>query len=210
MLMKGQTNIISVMLITGILIAAISSAYFWGLPLLEKSRDSAKVERIVEKLKEIADIVEIVARDKVSRNVDINFDGYLKITNKTIELTTFSNAAYVSMKNWVVLNEDDYQGIPDVLPEGYGLIGRDRPGVLIAKAGMANNKIRNDFKIVFREIEDLNTKKGTQIVLNIKGRYSAPSGKYKLIFEYLNDKILPSKSKSGGDLRIINVGVRIA
>lgn len=68
--MKGQTQAISLVLISGILIGVVSSVYFWGLPLIQKNRDISLLENSEQMVKSLNEKVKNVAnnggRDKIT------------------------------------------------------------------------------------------------------------------------------------------------
>ncbi|MBI2579481.1 MAG: hypothetical protein HYW27_01105 [Candidatus Aenigmarchaeota archaeon] len=68
--MKGQTQAISLVLISGILIGVVSSVYFWGLPLIQKNRDISLLENSEQLIRSINEKAKSVAnnggRDKIT------------------------------------------------------------------------------------------------------------------------------------------------
>jgi len=68
--MKGQTQVVSVVLISGILIGVVSSVYFWGVPLIQKNRDISILESSEHLMRALNEKVKSVAnnggRDKIT------------------------------------------------------------------------------------------------------------------------------------------------
>lgn len=61
--MKGQQQVITIIMLSGILIGVVSSVYFWGIPLIQKNRDVSVQEssetfmkNLNEKIKDVANI----------------------------------------------------------------------------------------------------------------------------------------------------------
>ncbi len=207
---KAQVQIVSAVLLVGILAAGISAAYLWGVPLLQKNQDVNEIDNAINSLKELSSTIESISVNKGTQSVDFKIKGLLKIIpeNSTIEYITNSRAAYVATSSWVTLNEDDTQGT-FILPSGYGILGEDHPGVLLAKAEPQSKTYVNDFRLVFRELDDLNSNKGQKINLKVSGAAYKTSGKHKIVVKYDGDKIIPKGSKTGGDLREINILIQI-
>ncbi|MBI2173184.1 MAG: hypothetical protein HYT73_03180 [Candidatus Aenigmarchaeota archaeon] len=71
--MKGQTQAISLVLISGILIGVVSSVYFWGLPLIQKNQDISILQNSEQFMKALNEKVKNVAnnggRDKLTITV---------------------------------------------------------------------------------------------------------------------------------------------
>ncbi len=208
--MKGQVQVVSAILLVGILAAGIASAYLWGVPLLQKNQDVNGINIAISSLKELANEIETVSINKGSRTVEFKVDGFLRLDteNNSINYITNSKAAYVATTDWVALNEDDTQGT-FILPEGYGLLGEDRPGVLLAKARLITNQYQNEFRLEFRELEDVNSNKGQIISLEAVGDTEKTGGKYRIVIKYEGEEIVPSASKTQGDLRKIRVSIQM-
>ena|SRR3989344_1599192 len=68
--MKGQTQAISLVLISGILIGVVSSVYFWGVPLIQKNRDISILENSEQLMRALNEKIKNVAnnggRDKIT------------------------------------------------------------------------------------------------------------------------------------------------
>jgi len=45
-MLKAQSEIISIVLVTIVAISLVSTAYFWGIPLIQKQQDTSLVERV--------------------------------------------------------------------------------------------------------------------------------------------------------------------
>ncbi len=96
---KSQTQIISTVLITGLLLSVISVTYVWGKPLIQKVSDNAKIESRINKLSEIDKAIKDVADTgspntlKISledeESLSVNDDGELVYkTITTVPLVT--------------------------------------------------------------------------------------------------------------------------
>ncbi|MEM7816410.1 MAG: hypothetical protein QXZ20_00690 [Candidatus Aenigmatarchaeota archaeon] len=77
--MKAQQEIITYILITAILIIVVSSAYIWGIGIIEKNRDVANLQRIEALMKDLNNKIKNVANvgGRESVKIDIptfNFD----------------------------------------------------------------------------------------------------------------------------------------
>ena len=53
---RGQSQLIGVVLLTLIMITMIGITYMWGMPLIEKQKDTVKVSNVERMMKELAPI----------------------------------------------------------------------------------------------------------------------------------------------------------
>ncbi|MDY6773717.1 MAG: hypothetical protein SVS85_00830, partial [Candidatus Nanohaloarchaea archaeon] len=77
---SGQTQVLTAVLLGGILIAGVSGAYVWGLPILRKNQDVNSAEQSLSDMKELSRAVAAVASGGGSRTVPVRLaDGSLNI-----------------------------------------------------------------------------------------------------------------------------------
>lgn len=74
---KGQGEVISNMLITGVLIGIVGAVLFWGLPLIQKSRDASTLSTAEDLMKTLSNKIKFVVnnggKDRVVLNVPSAF-----------------------------------------------------------------------------------------------------------------------------------------
>ncbi|MCX6815510.1 MAG: hypothetical protein NT120_01490 [Candidatus Aenigmarchaeota archaeon] len=87
--MKGQQEVISVVLISGILIGVVGSVYFWGVPLVQKNKDVALLENTESFIKSLDNKIKFVANNGGRDNIRIPALGIVRFdsTSSTIEIT---------------------------------------------------------------------------------------------------------------------------
>ena len=208
---KAQTNVVSAVIITGLLAAAILTVYTWGVPMLQKQEDISNIDVALEDMKAIAENVEVVANKGGSRYSRMEIDGLLEVNpaNNSFVYNTKSSKAYVATEKWVNLRENDMRGIPGIMPDDYGIKGSDNAGVIIGKAEESGNRYMTIFKLFFRELVDINSKRGYQINLTMEGPKTAQSGKRKVKVELADTKTIPGGSSVDGVLeeKIVEVTI---
>ncbi|MEA2004205.1 MAG: hypothetical protein U9O53_04590 [archaeon] len=82
---KAQVQIVSVVLLTGITIAAISGALWWGLPMLDKSKSNSDITQAISLMQEIKKSVDDVSMSGGSRIVNMNLKGEMVIEGAFME-----------------------------------------------------------------------------------------------------------------------------
>jgi hypothetical protein len=196
----GQSQVVTAIILAGILIAGITAAYTWGLPLLQKNQDKNTIESSLDQMKELSSTIDSISSRGGSRQVSFDLQsGSLEVNTAEDKIVYIANtrAAYVSTGTWVPLNnERNLQGISEVGQNGtYAVRGKDKPGVIIGKTErLPTDKYKTTFKLVFRPVEDLNTNKLHQIDLEGSGNLRASGGSHSIVIEQ-GDKVtddLPS------------------
>ncbi len=108
MLQKAQVQVVSVMLITGIALFAVSAAYFWGIPLIHKSQSSTEVSQAKNLMLNLADEIDTVAQRGDQKLLSINVNGDFKVNGdeNCIEYKILSETAAVATTGWVPFNDE--------------------------------------------------------------------------------------------------------
>ncbi len=76
--MKGQSEVISVILMTGILIGVVGSVYFWGLPLIQKNKDIAIMENSEDFMRNLNTKIKFVANNGGRDQIKMLLPGIIK------------------------------------------------------------------------------------------------------------------------------------
>jgi len=82
---KAQVQIVSMILLTGITIAAVSGALWWGLPMLDKSKSNSEITQAVSIMQEIKKATDEVSMSGGSRVVNMNLNGEMVIEGASME-----------------------------------------------------------------------------------------------------------------------------
>lgn len=82
---KAQVQIISMILLTGISIAAVSGALWWGLPMLDKSKTNSEVTQAFSIMQDIKSSIGEVSASGGSRVINLNLAGEMIIEGGTLE-----------------------------------------------------------------------------------------------------------------------------
>lgn len=202
---KGQVGVVTAVLLAGLVIAGITSALTWGLPLLQKNQDTRTLQDSLDSMKGLAEEIEKVANRGGSTEYDMNLGSgslYLNSQNNSITYTVNSRAAYVSTREWVPLNERDTRGIQLTgKGDSYGVAGQDTEGVLLGKADQRGEDYRTRYVIYFREVDDLDTDTGYQVDLqDTEGSSTVSGGRRTIRISKETEETLSGQSKRGGNL----------
>jgi len=195
--MKAQTQVISVVLLTGIIISLVGTAYMWGKPLIEKrttlTEFSSAMDFILELDKRITDLAN---SGSGSFYVDIP-KGILRVVgynendpdNNSIiyEIPVSQPIAYNA--STILLKTSSYDMI--------GMYGEAEPRIITL------NVISNDdggytlrFKIYYRELDTQTA--GYQIALNPVATSNIATQRLTVSFE--KKETIPGGASNNGDL----------
>lgn len=75
---KGQQEVVTTILITGILVGIVGSVLFWGLPLIQKSKDASLLERAEDFMKSLNSKVKFVANNQGKDQLVITVPGTVR------------------------------------------------------------------------------------------------------------------------------------
>ncbi|MFB6182712.1 MAG: hypothetical protein ABEI78_01475 [Candidatus Nanohaloarchaea archaeon] len=142
--MKGQIQAVSAILITLITVGTVSGVYLWGVPKLQKAQSEASINKVNSKISKLYNQIISVSRDGkgAAEIVSLNFEkSNVEIERITIKpdknyldmLVRLPKSAPYPSKTWIVLKGRKIQGT-SIGTGIYALKGKNRPGVLMAKA----------------------------------------------------------------------------
>lgn len=84
--MKGQQEIISIILISGILIVVVGSVYIWGAPVIQRNKDTSILEASEDFMIRLANKIKFVANNGGRDQLEVNVPGVFKFYSQTKEI----------------------------------------------------------------------------------------------------------------------------
>mgnify|MGYP006280180067 FL=1 len=155
--MKGQTQAVTAVMITGIMIGTIAAVYVWGTPLLEKRESQAQLDQIENDILGLKDSIQSISNsgEGAGSEMEIEIDnGEVRIneTGNFIEVTTTAQASGYPEGSWTLLDGSNLQGL-SFASGRYGIRGRDSTGVVAAQ-GDSIGTGSVTYRIEFRNLLD--------------------------------------------------------
>ncbi|HKZ45495.1 MAG TPA: hypothetical protein VJ343_02210 [archaeon] len=195
--MKAQSDIISSVIIIIIAISLVSTAYMWGMPLIQKRQDTALSDRVGKffdpnNYNSIIKKIEYIAKNGGEDTFNLDVDGLWTLfscpsadgisecscdvlttgcntENNSVQFSFFSRVTNIAYdQGWVSLSATNTGGI--------GTVGIDNTFVVWAKAVKSGEGFQITYKIWFRELDESPTK-GYKIDLVSPSGKSISSGK---------------------------------
>jgi hypothetical protein len=163
---KAQVDIVSAIIIIIIAIGLVSSAYLWGLPLIQKRQDAALVERVSNYFSQknensLPNKIERIANTggEDTFTLDVNGLWVLDPSENSISFTFFSRVSNIGSAAWVSLTT------AASCPPSVGTLGIDKPSVVCARADTLADGYNITYKIWFRQLDESGGARGYKIKL---------------------------------------------
>ena len=141
--MKGQ-EVISVILITGILLGLVGSVYLWGVPLIEKNRDISLLESAEEFMRNLNEKIKNVATHGGRDWIEIPLGRVYFESDIDLNVET-ENTIYVSGA-WIPLGKNE-------CTKDVGIWGVDDQDVICVLSEEIGNEYETDYKLRYIDLE---------------------------------------------------------
>ena len=156
--MKGQIEPVSAILITGILIGIVGSVYLWGVPLIEKNQDIAKIKNAELFMKDLNSRIKSVANQGGRVEMRITVPAVLQLgdlynsagvsgtdARKDISLKLQTKGTIYSSGGWVPLTDNGCDA-------GQRFLGSRGPDAMCVMAGSIGELYQNEYKLQYGEL----------------------------------------------------------
>jgi hypothetical protein len=209
--MKAQTEIISIVIIAGIVVALVGAAYIWAVPLIEKRTtisDYTLVEKFILDLND--KIVEIANTGSGEATMQIP-SGLL-----TVRGYSFSGPE----NNSIIL--DFYVNQPLIIDQGsipiktssldyVGEYGKAEPRIIILSGGSSGGETHLNLSMRYRELRSAAPRGYVIAMCPPTGAQcdASMSGGREIRVYYDKSAVEPRDPLDGGDLTIIYLGIEV-
>jgi len=172
--MKGQTQAVTAVMITGIMIGTISAVYVWGTPLLEKRESQAQLEQVESDVLGLKNEIEAVSNSGSGSGSEIDLrlsSGEVTVNEDEnyIEIVTFTRNSMYPEGSWRLIEGNNLQGLSFASGD-YGIRGQESPGVVAVNADSGGSD-RIIYRVEFRNLLDdrFNTPRVEMVDLELVG-----------------------------------------
>lgn len=155
---KAQVDILTSIIVVIMSIALVSTAYLWGLPLIQKRQGKTVIERVYEQFNQenvnsLSSKIEYIANMGGEESFTVGADGLWVLSNSDdwIQFTfssKMSNIGYDMEDGWISLTSEAF------CPPTVGKVGTDRSSVVCAKADTYGDTFNITYRVWFREVWD--------------------------------------------------------
>jgi len=162
---KGQTQAITAVLITSVIVGAIATAYVWGGPLLQKGQAEADLDHIESEVIALHDQIEQIsqsgsgAAETITLDLETDTSGNARIevneTGNYIDVVTAAESVPYPIDTWTLIEGENLQNL-SIVEEGdagdYAISGQDSSGVVaVYPVGGATENIVT-YRVEFRNM----------------------------------------------------------
>ncbi|MBU5678786.1 MAG: hypothetical protein QXJ96_01325 [Candidatus Aenigmatarchaeota archaeon] len=147
--MKAQQEIITYILITAILIIVVSSAYIWGIGIIEKNRDVANLQNIEAFMKELNNKIKSVANTGGRESVKIDIPTF-SFENGAITVFLETRATIYDPGKQIYFTKN-----PDCHITNSCILGRDEPEIFYVYSRKIEEKYYTTYYLSYRSLISL-------------------------------------------------------
>ncbi|OYT58207.1 MAG: hypothetical protein DRO96_00855 [Candidatus Aenigmatarchaeota archaeon] len=143
---KAQTEVLTTLLIFVVTLSVVTSVYFFGIPLIEKNKDIATLEKSEDFIKNLNTKIKKVANGG-SDQIEFDLPGLFIFnqTDETIEIVLKTTGTKYAEGGWISLSRSNQTS---------GTWGIDEPEIIEVKSvKISEKKYITTFKLSYRELK---------------------------------------------------------
>ncbi|MBU5690117.1 MAG: hypothetical protein QXM68_02665 [Candidatus Aenigmatarchaeota archaeon] len=151
--MKGQTQVISVLLVVGITLALVATITPWSISMIQKRKDAKAVDDVFNFFFLLDSKIREVAVSGGEQTLNLNVPGKLIIypdglvgeNSNSINFMFTSKVSNVALNDWIAFTPNTNQT---------ATLGTDPFGVIMAKAVKKRDFMEIQYKVWYRDLID--------------------------------------------------------
>ncbi len=181
--MKGQTQAVTAVMITGIVMGGIGTAYLWGVPKLEKRQVQQQITSTEEDITNLRSQVISVSEKGSGASSTVTLDAdtiSINPEDEYIQATVQLDRAAEQGFTWSLLEGESLQNI-SIGSGAYGIKGEDKPGVVAYQSIAGESSSEITYRVEFRNMCSASTGELSKIDLQVDGKQRA-SGETSITF----------------------------
>lgn len=203
--MKAQQEILTPLLITGIMISIIGSVYVWGVPLIQKNQDLATLQKAEDFMKnldlKIKNVANSGGRDSITIESGVlkfnpaPFDSSSKLNTGSISLKLITKGTIYSSGVYIPFVRDDICHF-----DGNCIIGNDEPEWFYVESNDIDGSYLTNYTLTYRNMNSPDLSRS--YLINLTGTFREAGSGHEIIIEYKGTSI-GTPTLSNIDIRII-------
>ncbi len=163
---KGQTQIVSFILIILIALLVLASIIPWANNMIQKRKDAKTTDDALNFFQKLDQTIRNIAQNGGEETMELKVDGILTIypgsdnsgLNNSIVFLFKSKVANIAVGEWIPLNTPNTNGT--------ATLGIDEPSVISGKAEKAGENLNIQYRLWYRNLTETTTSKTFKINLN--------------------------------------------
>ena len=198
---KAQTEAMTIVIITGIVIALVGAAYLWGKPLIEKRSTAAEFSTMESFILELDNAIKDIANSgSGSKSLDLPFG--------QIRMHPMENALnYTHFTPQQMMNSTYAIPIKTANMQDSAIYGEAQPRIITLEVEPVDEVYEMLMKLRYRElVKNTYPRKGFIINLHQSG---PPAGTRSVSVSFGGTEVVVSGASNGGDLIKTTVNVEL-
>ncbi|MBU5687785.1 MAG: hypothetical protein QW474_00575 [Candidatus Aenigmatarchaeota archaeon] len=163
--MKAQTQVVSVILIVGIAIAAIATIMPWSINMIQKRKDAKATDDAFNFFILLDSKIRNIAQNGGEESLQLNVPGKLTVypsvifgeNNNSINFVFTSKIANIASNEWMCLSSNCNET---------ATLGIDSFGVIFGKVKKQNDYMTIEYKLWYRDLIDREKNQKYRIIIN--------------------------------------------
>ncbi|NOX71975.1 MAG: hypothetical protein GXO64_04750 [Candidatus Micrarchaeota archaeon] len=201
---SGQTEILSVVIMAGIVIALVGAAYMWGSPMMEKRSIQTKYASAEKFMSMLNDkITEIATTCATPGGCTYTVD-MPQIEAASMTFDNDANTIFFRFPSNQKMLENEKTPINTPYTDDPADYGTAPPGVLMASGVMQDDAYLIQISLKYRELVDMDSK--ISYLINITGNVK---GTQKVIITYLGTRQVQSDIPEANELTMTDILINI-
>lgn len=195
---RGQSQIVTAVLLTGILIVLVAAAYFWGLPLIQKQRDTVVLNNMERFMSDLDQKIKRVAESGGRERIDnIEIPGELRLIdngyNDEVRVTFTTTGQIIATGAEIFLTGDNRTVVPITA----------QAGVISAFSEEQDGSFSVELALRYRET--VAGESSNLINLKTSGRDVAGQGTHDVIIIHDGVQTIAGGGSDGKDLNVVDI-----
>jgi hypothetical protein len=163
--MKAQNQVVSIILIIAIALGALSLVLPWAYGMIQKKKDMKSLDDVYYFFQDLDENIRDVANNGGEKTLTLEVPGMFKVYpessnspfNNSITFDFMRKVSNIYLGDWIPLNTPNMNAT--------ATLSVDTSSVIFGKATRTGDQILIQYKVWFRELDDL-SEKGYKIFLN--------------------------------------------
>lgn len=173
MSMRGQSQVVSVVIMVVLVLSAIALVLPWTYTMIQKRKDMKSVDDVYNFFQRLDDTIRNIAKNGGEESLELKVPGKFTVYPESSN-SDLNNSIVFSFRSLVSFIAECDPSLP--LPECWiplntpntnttGTLGVDSPSVIFGRTERVENKLKIEYRLWYRSLNDTPTH-GYKIVLN--------------------------------------------
>lgn len=173
--MKGQQQVLSTILLTGILVGVVGSVYLWGMPLIQKNKDVSTLENSESFMRSLDEKIKYIANNGGKDQIRVTVPGTISFDGNMIKLSVETNGVVYASGGDIPLSRNECS-------RAFGQWGINDPDVLCVNSQkFGDNNYKSTYSLYFVQLDT--TAGGKSYKIDLYGTSSAAGENHDLTIE---------------------------